>query len=56
MPYRYPAKHGFGGTVWQGRPTLRISASWGTLDQDVHALVQLLADLYAVTGQTGTLE
>lgn len=38
----------FGGTVWQGRPALRISvSSWRTRDQDVQALVQLLAGLFA---------
>jgi glutamate/tyrosine decarboxylase-like PLP-dependent enzyme len=38
----------FGGTVWQGRPALRISvSSWRTRDQDVQALVQLLARLCA---------
>ncbi|MEM5316809.1 pyridoxal-dependent decarboxylase [Paraburkholderia sp. JHI869] len=36
----------FGGTMWQGRPALRISvSSWRTRDEDVEALVQLLASL-----------
>jgi len=36
----------FGGTIWQGRPALRISvSSWRTRDEDVQALVQLLARL-----------
>lgn len=36
----------FGGTTWQGRPALRISvSSWRTRDEDVEALVQLLASL-----------
>lgn len=33
----------FGGTVWQGRPALRISvSSWRTQDADVDALLDLL--------------
>lgn len=36
----------FGGTTWQGRPALRISvSSWRTRDEDIEALVQLLASL-----------
>lgn len=36
----------FGGTVWQGRPALRISvSSWRTRDEDVEALLRLLAGL-----------
>ncbi|MEX3925781.1 aspartate aminotransferase family protein [Paraburkholderia sp. BR10936] len=36
----------FGGTIWQGRPALRISvSSWRTRDEDIEALVQLLASL-----------
>ncbi|WP_321962355.1 pyridoxal phosphate-dependent decarboxylase family protein [Paraburkholderia sp. J7] len=38
----------FGGTTWQGRPALRISvSSWRTRDEDIEALVQLLASLRA---------
>lgn len=38
----------FGGTMWQGRPALRISvSSWRTRDEDIEALVQLLAALRA---------
>lgn len=33
----------FGGTVWQGRPALRISvSSWRTRDEDVEVLLELL--------------
>lgn len=36
----------FGGTTWQGRPALRFSvSSWRTRDEDIEALVQLLASL-----------
>ncbi|HKT93373.1 MAG TPA: pyridoxal-dependent decarboxylase [Paraburkholderia sp.] len=36
----------FGGTTWQGRPALRISvSSWRTRDEDIEALVRLLASL-----------
>jgi hypothetical protein len=36
----------FGGTIWQGRPALRISvSSWRTGDADVQALVALIARL-----------
>ncbi|CAG9274970.1 pyridoxal phosphate-dependent decarboxylase family protein [Paraburkholderia unamae] len=36
----------FGGTTWQGRPALRISvSSWRTQEEDVRALLQLLAKL-----------
>ncbi|WP_144638824.1 pyridoxal phosphate-dependent decarboxylase family protein [Bordetella genomosp. 13] len=38
----------FGGTVWQGRPALRISvSSWRTRDEDVQALIGLVARLHA---------
>jgi glutamate/tyrosine decarboxylase-like PLP-dependent enzyme len=38
----------FGGTIWQGRPALRISvSSWRTTDHDVQVLVHLLTKLYA---------
>lgn len=37
----------FGGTLWQGRPALRISvSSWRTRDHDVQALMRLLTNLY----------
>src|SRR5690606_23156926 len=33
----------FGGTLWQGRPAMRISvSSWRTRDEDVSALLALL--------------
>lgn len=36
----------FGGTVWQGRPAMRISvSSWRTQDADVDALLTLMARL-----------
>ncbi|MFT4268540.1 MAG: aminotransferase class V-fold PLP-dependent enzyme, partial [Xenophilus sp.] len=36
----------FGGTVWQGRPAMRISvSSWRTRDVDVNALIALLVKL-----------
>lgn len=36
----------FGGTVWQGRPALRISvSSWRTRDADVDALLSLLTKI-----------
>ncbi|MBY4674791.1 aspartate aminotransferase family protein [Burkholderia multivorans] len=42
----------FGGTVWQGRPALRISlSSWRTRDQDVDALIDLLAGIHAKAGE-----
>jgi len=38
----------FGGTVWQGRPALRISvSSWRTGDDDIEALIDLVARLNA---------
>ena len=38
----------FGGTVWQGRPALRISvSSWRTGDDDIEALINLVARLKA---------
>ncbi len=38
----------FGGTVWQGRPALRISvSSWRTDDGDIEALIDLVARLNA---------
>lgn len=40
----------FGGTVWQGRPALRISvSSWRTSDQDTLALIELLEQIHADT-------
>lgn len=39
----------FGGTVWQGRPAMRISvSSWRTQDADVDALLALLANIGAL--------
>ncbi|POE11751.1 aspartate aminotransferase family protein [Pectobacterium odoriferum] len=36
----------FGGTVWQGRPALRISvSSWRTQDDNVQALIALLTEI-----------
>nr|UKE82573.1 hypothetical protein KXZ65_14200 [Pectobacterium sp. PL152]WED67714.1 hypothetical protein PJ912_15060 [Pectobacterium colocasium] len=38
----------FGGTVWQGRPALRISvSSWRTQDDNVQALIALLTEIKA---------
>lgn len=36
----------FGGTIWQGRPAMRISiSSWRTQDSDIDALLMLMARL-----------
>ena len=36
----------FGGTIWQGRPAMRISvSSWRTQDEDIEALLKLMSDL-----------
>ena len=40
----------FGGTVWQGRPALRVSvSSWRTRDQDVQVLLDVLEKIRAST-------
>src|SRR5690606_25245690 len=42
----------FGGTVWQGRPALRISvSSWRTQDADVDALLALLVRIGREPGE-----
>ncbi len=36
----------FGGTLWQGRPAMRISvSSWRTGDEDIEALLDLMGEL-----------
>lgn len=36
----------FGGTIWQGRPAMRISvSSWRTGDEDIQALIELMGRL-----------
>jgi glutamate/tyrosine decarboxylase-like PLP-dependent enzyme len=40
----------FGGTLWHGRPALRISvSSWRTQDRDVQALLELLEKIHVAT-------
>ncbi|NBD08917.1 pyridoxal phosphate-dependent decarboxylase family protein [Corallococcus silvisoli] len=45
----------FSGTVWQGRPAMRISvSSWRTQDTDVDALLALLGRLGPAQGKAAT--